>query len=1036
GAASTDATGSLGANTGTLQVNAGFLDLNGYSLTKVSASGNAVGEVINNAVGTTSTFTLGDATNFTFAPNIHDAAGAIAFAKAGTGVLTLSGNSTFSGGVTVNAGTLKLGSATALGNNTLVTVASGAAFDVNGQTLGDTSNGARSLSLIVTGTGDTLNNGATSGAITNSSATANYASAGILNVTLAGNASFGSNNGRFDIGRSEGSGLYGTISSTTGNSFTFTKVGSNQVTVRGTSTNVYFNIAAGLVDLEDFDSAGGLGVTVQSGAQVGSYGNRNILAPVSLLNGSTIKSLGGGTQTWSGAFTLGLTTGDVVSADSTSNTFGILGVISGAGKLNLTGTAAANFVRLAGNNTFTGGVDITTAGGLSLESPNALGAGNLTQTSTGAIDNLSGTAVTLTTTANYTLNNDLTFGGTAPLNLGTGLTTVLTADRTFTLKGSSLTFSGPVTGGFKITKTGAGLLVLSGNNTYSGGTALSAASYTDGGMIQVTSNTGLGTGAVTSSFNTGAWSSQVQLSGGITVANNFSMTGHGRDSTAAIQNYGNIASISGNNTVNGVVTVTSGGGASTVSASQGATLNLLGGITTSAGPRSLSLVGAGTINVGGTGAYDTTGAFQIGIGVLGVSNATNNIRMADAITGGGASGQATINQTNTSGMAVGQAVFRVNGGTYLGTIQTLNQNASLVLNQNLAVTLTSGTDVLASYGFTVGSPVITTQTSNITVGATVTGPGIPAGTTVVAISPNRSITLSNAVMAGGITGLLTVTAPVVPTANVNFTTTNNTYTGITTMMGGATVNVAGLNDVNTASSLGRGSSAPNAADILIDGATLQYTGATSTSTNRLFTLGVAGATLDASGTVSTATLNFTGSPTLAPISITTTGGVSGTNTITTGNTSGLVVGQAVSGTGIPAGATITAVNANASITISTALTATVGGTVTATNPTAIATGNAVNQFSGNRTLTLTGSNVGTNTFAPVITDVNNGYTGTVSLVKSGAGQWILSGANTFTGTTSVLAGVLDIAPTGSLAAGSAVGITGGTLQLEAGAIVA
>ncbi len=65
------------------------------------------------------------------------ASGAIALTKVGAGTLTLSGANTFSGNVTVNAGTLRatvgnIGGATALGQNNKVTVNAGATLDVGG----------------------------------------------------------------------------------------------------------------------------------------------------------------------------------------------------------------------------------------------------------------------------------------------------------------------------------------------------------------------------------------------------------------------------------------------------------------------------------------------------------------------------------------------------------------------------------------------------------------------------------------------------------------------------------------------------------------------------------------------------------------------------------------------------------------------------------------------------------------------------------------------------------------------------------------
>lgn len=67
---------------------------------------------------------------------------------------------------------------------------------------------------------------------------------------------------------------------------------------------------------------------------------------------------------------------------------------------------------------------------------------------------------------------------------------------------------------------------------------------------------------------------------------------------------------------------------------------------------------------------------------------------------------------------------------------------------------------------------------------------------------------------------------------------------------------------------------------------------------------------------------------------------------------------------------------------------------------------------GSRTLGLSGNNTGDNTIAGIIP---NGPTGTViSLAKSGVGKWILSGANTYTGNTTVSNGTLVLASTGQL----------------------
>jgi len=73
---------------------------------------------------------------------------------------------------------------------------------------------------------------------------------------------------------------------------------------------------------------------------------------------------------------------------------------------------------------------------------------------------------------------------------------------------------------------------------------------------------------------------------------------------------------------------------------------------------------------------------------------------------------------------------------------------------------------------------------------------------------------------------------------------------------------------------------------------------------------------------------------------------------------------------------------------------------------------------GNRTLILTGTNTGANTFGMGITEAG----GTTALVKNGVGTWLLSGANTYTGMTAVNNGVLNL--TGSLTGGTAISTTG------------
>ncbi|NBX01911.1 choice-of-anchor D domain-containing protein, partial [bacterium] len=289
---------------------------------------------------------------------------------------------------------------------------------------------------------------------------------------------------------------------------------------------------------------------------------------------------------------------------------------------------------------------------------------------------------------------------------------------------------------------------------------------------------------------------------------------------------------------------------------------------------------------------------------------------------------------------------------------------------------------------------------------------------------------------------------------------SNTYTGVTTISSG-TLSVSSIGNGGVAGNLGQASNA--ASNLVISGGTLQYTGSGET-TNRAIKFGVSGTTLDASGSGaivfssssadftdslnSSRTFTLTGTSTAnnqfagvianagtGATAITKTGAgkwiLSGTNT-----TTGVVKIDAGTlsvssiGNGGVAGGLGQQSNAAANLIISVGTLQYTGsgettdraitfGGVSGVTPTIDASGTGALILSASahaygsvtaRTITLTGSSTNNNEIQGVIA---NGSSGNNSIVKTGAGKWVLSGTNTFTNGVTINAGTLSVASIGN-----------------------
>jgi autotransporter-associated beta strand protein len=193
--------------------------------------------------------------------------------------------------------------------------------------------------------------------------------------------------------------------------------------------------------------------------------------------------------------------------------FTINGVVSGIGSLS---DAFTSLVVLNGNNTYSGGTEITT-GTYELGSDTGFGSGTVYFTAAGGTIRGSGTTprtiannVQINSTLNTTTpGSNPTFGGTAPLTFSGAF------DLNGGTRGLNVTNTAPTTitgvvqnGGFQ--KFGTGQLSLNSvtGNTYTGGTIVNA------GILNVNNTSGSGTGTGT-----------VSVAAAGTLSGNFSISG-------------------------------------------------------------------------------------------------------------------------------------------------------------------------------------------------------------------------------------------------------------------------------------------------------------------------------------------------------------------------------------------------------------------------------------------------------------------------------------------------------------------------------
>jgi autotransporter-associated beta strand protein len=979
---------------------------------------NVTGGVIQNAAGTlaingANTFTSGlTVTKGTVSSN------QTASTAFGNGAISL-GNT--AGGNSDNAAILYTGTSTAVANEITVNAGSSGILSIQGQTNNATFTGGITLNNALTLAQLTAARTTTfSGAITGGSAI-NIGNTGITNagtviLTNAGNSYSGGtaiNSGTLEIGSSGNQTLSGTVSGTGA----FVQSGTGTLTLTGTNTYTgatTIGTGAGALILS------GTG-TLNSGNYAATITNNGSL----VYESSTDQILGG----------------SIVGTGSITK--------NGTGRLTLSSSASS----YSGGVTLNAGIlDITNASG----GTSALGnsATSVLTINGGSIDCSGPTARTYTNP--IVLNADLNYISTTA-DIVFNSATTLNGTRSVTVGASwLLTMGGVISDGgsaYGLTKEGAGTLSLTGAaNTYTGNTTLNAGGLNLGASNKLADSSNiivnggrfdllLGTGAVETVANVTVTGGYISGSGNVTLnklnaTNGFNFQNADNAISANLgggnitKTTGGTVTLSGNNTNTGGLTVDGG----TLILSK--KTSLYGGVEASWIKSKITVNSGGTLTFSIGGATDfstanvttllanltgdvTDGGFKGG-STLGLSVSTA-ASVADAIadttgTGGGvislykAGTTLTLTGNNTytgdttisAGSLTISAGGRLGGGNYAGNI--INNG---ILNLATGTTQTLSGNISGTGGLTNGTgQVITLSGDNsYSGGATlststfVLGHKNAFGTGTVAIGASQAPLISAGV---DLSGANAIANNVAMNSNFLITGSNNmTLSGILTLNGNRMLTVSNtaatvlsgpihLSDGVTSGTLtltAQTGSGPLTVSGLIDeGAAPQGLKFSFTTSALIKLSNVGNSYTGATEGIGTATGNL-------EISKLANGGSVSSIGASTSDASNLILSADSTlryvGIGDTTDRLFTVSGVRGGINSSGS------GALNFTNNGSIAYGAA----GAARTLTLTGTNTGANTLTPTI--ANNGVGGIVSLSKTGTGNWILAGSNTYNGTTTV-----------------------------------
>ncbi|PVQ78960.1 fibronectin-binding autotransporter adhesin ShdA [Salmonella enterica] len=396
--------------------------------------------------------------------------------KTGTGELTLNGDNDYSGGTTITGGTLTADNADSLGTGA---VANNGVLQVGEGELKNTLSGTGSLVKIGTGeltlSGDNTYSGGTT--ISGGTLTADHAdSLGSGDID---------NSGVLQVGEGE-------LENTLSGSGSLVKTGTGELTLSG-DNNTYFGdttIAGGTLIAANVNALGS-GNIDNSGTLMLDANGAFKLANVTTHSGATT-ALAAGSTLDAGQFTqedgstlsidLGAATDDaVITADSV--TLGGTLNVTGIGSVTDSWTPEAyTYTLIDSDSAITSDFDDLTIAGMNREDVDFL-------TIDGKVDETDNTNYDLTASLSWYADRD-----NATTNAH-GTFTLSDPDGSFNVAATLTDVDDTLDPGSRwdgksLTKEGAGTLILSGDNDYSGGTTINE------GTLVAASTTALGTGLV------------------------------------------------------------------------------------------------------------------------------------------------------------------------------------------------------------------------------------------------------------------------------------------------------------------------------------------------------------------------------------------------------------------------------------------------------------------------------------------------------------------------------------------------------------